>query len=190
MSAANSAGLVERLRSVMTAPNDTPTWVRIACDDAASDLEAKDAEIASLQAKLREREERLEITHHYVLSGNGEDLVRAEIPPEERDNEPDGIECRDATIKGLEATVASLQARIEALVGERDRAAEDERDRLLALAEAQQERIEAITDRRITSAEDQEWCDAVEAGCFLEDHGAMLPADRAASRSQEPPHGR
>lgn len=54
---------------------------------------------------------RLEIDHHFVMSGNDDDdLVRVEIPLEDRQHEIDGIECRDATIKMLDDEVSAMAA--------------------------------------------------------------------------------
>lgn len=82
-----------------------------------------------------------------------------------------------------EAAVATLTAERDAARAERDAAAEDERDRLLQLAE----------DRQDDTSDDERWKQAVEAGCFLEDNGAMPPADRAALRAlaaqEAQPHG-
>lgn len=58
------------------------------------DNEALRAEVARCHA-------RLEIDHVYVA--DGDELVRREVPMDERLSMPDAVECRDATISILEA---------------------------------------------------------------------------------------
>ena len=50
---------------------------------------------------------RLEIDHIYQVEVDG--MVRREIPYEERTKYPDGIDCRNETIKLLQRTVKLLQ---------------------------------------------------------------------------------
>lgn len=56
----------------------------------------------ALRAKVATYQARLEIDHDYDIDGN-----RREIPESERDDGPDGIECRDETIKELERQLAA-----------------------------------------------------------------------------------
>jgi hypothetical protein len=74
-------------------------------------LEAQSANLRAAEARLREAEEeiarchaRLEIDHVYVMGDTPDhDIVRQEVPMNERQNIPDAVECRDATIALLEA---------------------------------------------------------------------------------------
>lgn len=63
----------------------------------------------ALQAKVRELEERLEIDHEYECNTATGQTERVEIPPEERARFPDGIACRDATIKLQDERIAQLK---------------------------------------------------------------------------------
>jgi hypothetical protein len=76
----------------------------LACSDA--DLAAKDAEIARCH-------KRLEIDVYGKFDDQGE-LVAVPIPMEERTRFPDGISCRDETIKILEEQLADLRAQLAA----------------------------------------------------------------------------
>lgn len=62
---------------------------------AAAVLEADNSSTQNI--RIEKLEERLEITHAYDYKGN-----RVEIPPEDRDEYPDGIDCRDETIRLLQ----------------------------------------------------------------------------------------
>jgi hypothetical protein len=71
-------------------------------------------------AKLKERveflETRLEIDCCYVLpEDGGDDLVRKELSPEERETFPDGIDCRDATIKLIEDSLDEVRSQRDRL---------------------------------------------------------------------------
>lgn len=58
--------------------------------------------LASALAEVDRCHDRLEIDHCYVMKGDERDLVREEIPYEQRTSWPDGIAARDATIKLIE----------------------------------------------------------------------------------------
>jgi len=65
------------------------------------------------QARIAELEARLEIDHCYqIIDGK---QTRVEIPPNERGQQPDGIECRNETIKLLDARIIKLEVEIERL---------------------------------------------------------------------------
>lgn len=80
----------------------------LCCEHAA-------AEIERLTARVHQLEDRLEITHAWQCTADDTELKRIEIPPEERDSFPDGITCRDATIKLLEEQSERQAARIRKL---------------------------------------------------------------------------
>jgi hypothetical protein len=67
------------------------------------------AEITRLHALLSAYEARLEIDHAWRLVDGK--LTRFEIPPEDRPNWPDGITCRDETIKLLEEQLGRARQR-------------------------------------------------------------------------------
>lgn len=71
-------------------------------------VEERDARIAKLEA-------RLEIDHAFKADPQTGDLVRFEIRPEDRDKWPDGIECRDETIKLVEDRNSELRVEIASL---------------------------------------------------------------------------
>lgn len=74
----------------------------------ATALVAQEAEIAALRAKVERYEARLEIDHCYVMVDGNPELERRDVPPEERETWPDGITCRDETIRLLEEQIAAL----------------------------------------------------------------------------------
>jgi hypothetical protein len=86
-------------------------------------LGEKDATIEDLSRKLEasrhrvaELEARLEIDHYFTFAKDGgEEFVRVDLPPDQRDRFPDGIEARDATIKLQEEALARKDARIAEL---------------------------------------------------------------------------
>lgn len=63
-------------------------------------------DLEALRARVAELEARLEIDHAYRLV-NGKPQ-RFEIPAELRKNFPDGIDCRDETIRLLDERIAEL----------------------------------------------------------------------------------
>jgi len=67
------------------------------------------ARLADLEAKLRKAEERLEIDHEYVPNNYTGELERVEVPAQERSKYPDGITCRDATIKLQDERIEQLK---------------------------------------------------------------------------------
>lgn len=88
------------------------------------DLISKDPEFADIAQYLREAHveiqrchERLEIDHEFVVRSdydpeihklNDDALVKKEIPYEDRAEQIDGIECRDATITELQEQLDRL----------------------------------------------------------------------------------
>lgn len=64
--------------------------------------------ITSLVSERDRCHARLEIDHYYVM-GENDDLVRREVPPDQRHTQIDGIECRDATISVLEQDLAAAE---------------------------------------------------------------------------------
>lgn len=79
--------------------------------------EAAEAALSAATAKVARYEARLEIDHCFKLVG--EDLVREEIPAEERERFPDGILARDETIKLQDRRIEAAEAeaaRLERLV--------------------------------------------------------------------------
>jgi len=82
----------------------TPTYL-------VSEIHRQHAEIEQLRARIAELEERLEIDHCYqIIDGK---QTRVEIPPNERGQQPDGIECRNETIKLLDARIIIESATVE-----------------------------------------------------------------------------
>lgn len=63
-----------------------------------------------LEARIAKLEARLEIDHAFRSTNEHPEPQRYEIPPEERDNFPDGIECRDETIKILREIATTQSA--------------------------------------------------------------------------------
>jgi hypothetical protein len=61
------------------------------------------------QARIKQYRARLEVDHYWLANEAG-DLVRVECAEDQR---IDGIECRDETIKLLEARVAELEAKVK-----------------------------------------------------------------------------
>lgn len=115
--------IVERLRAkaALFAGGGPGSPTEALLKEAADELEARDrmhardrdllnaleADRARLRALLAEREARLEIDHSFQLVDG--DFVRVEVPPELRDTWPDGITCRDETIKLLEENAQRRQ---------------------------------------------------------------------------------
>ena len=81
------------------------------CATEGSDppISQEQQQIAALQARVRELEARLEVDHEYALDKEAGKLVRVEVPPSERSKFPDGITCRDATIKLQNECIAQLE---------------------------------------------------------------------------------
>lgn len=79
--------------------------------------------LEAVQAEIQRCHKRLEITHVFKMRDENSGLERVEIPYEERRQQPDGIECRDATIALLEQSNKAAQARIAELEGECSRRA-------------------------------------------------------------------
>jgi hypothetical protein len=80
----------------------------LCCERAADEIER-------LAARVQHLEERLEIASAWQCTADDPELKRIEIPPEERDSFPDGITCRDATIKLLEEQNERQAANIRVL---------------------------------------------------------------------------
>jgi chromosome segregation ATPase len=96
-----------------------------ACARAANAIWLLRHEITRLTQDLKQArdrvaklESRLEIDHVWVSQGDGP-MERVEIPPEQRDQQTDGIECRDETIKLARAQIEELAKEV------RDRAIDE-----------------------------------------------------------------
>lgn len=105
--------LIERLEtplvmSMFISKNDLYQKQEQQREEAAAALREQQAEIERCHA-------RLEIDHIWQAPVDGGELVRVEIPYPDRKSEVDGIECRDATISGLEEQLADSQKEIEDL---------------------------------------------------------------------------
>lgn len=104
--------VVKRLRVLAAwAHDDGRTLIAAAASDAASEIERLRSRVSKLEA-------RLEIDHVYKLVDGK--TQRIEIAPEDRDKQYDGIECRDETIKLLDANIKRLRS---ALAAEREECA-------------------------------------------------------------------
>lgn len=115
----DAAGVVERFKSLLNPlAEQMPDDLRLArITSAGLDLVPV---IAAYAAEIDRCHARLEIDHHFVMSPNKptdtvDDLVRVEIPMAERGNEPDGIECRDATITEQDRVITAQAERIAEL---------------------------------------------------------------------------
>jgi hypothetical protein len=116
-----TADLIRRLRDRAQQFRDLAAALKakhLVPDAAAKDsnallLEQAADAIESLQRRIGELEGRLEIDHAWQFM-NGE-KVRVEIPPEERDRFPDGIECRNETIRLQDKNIETLRANVATL---------------------------------------------------------------------------
>lgn len=76
----------------------------------AAMLRALRAALTEAEARVKVLEERLEITHVNRFDEASGEMVRVELPPEDRLVFPDGVFCRDATIAELESQIEELVA--------------------------------------------------------------------------------
>ena len=83
----------------VTPTTGTPVYLKQDYDALQAKVRELEERIQDLEAKLRKAEERLEIDHEYVPNNYTGELERVEVPAQERSKYPDGITCRDATIK-------------------------------------------------------------------------------------------
>lgn len=92
----------------------------------ASDRDRLFKELTEARARIQALEERLEMTHVWTCKADKpEELVRAEIPPEERViGQADAVDCRDETIKLLDARI---ERQVRRIAGQTMRIAELER---------------------------------------------------------------
>jgi hypothetical protein len=108
----------ERARQVLCrSPVPSPSMEASFTSDSTS-VASPPPDIEKLReatARIALLEARLEVDHAWKME-NGQ-LVRFEIPPEDRANWPDGIDCRDETIKLLEEQLSSLSARLREVEG-------------------------------------------------------------------------
>lgn len=74
--------------------------------------QARTPEVEALRAEVLALQERLEITHCHDGDGS-----RVEIPDSERKDFPDGIYCRDETIRLLEESNEALRAKLREYEG-------------------------------------------------------------------------
>ena len=91
-------------------------------------------EIARLDAEVERCHERLEMTHRYRYDEATDELVPVPVPRAERRLGRDGIDARDATIKGLDEVADDLRAERDAALAENAK-----------LREALLDGIEAVT---------------------------------------------
>jgi hypothetical protein len=84
--------------------------------ETAELIAALQEENERLAVRLQKLEARLEITHEFHSDPNDPNgFIRVEIPPELRENEIDGIECRDATIDLCRQNCGALKSANERL---------------------------------------------------------------------------
>jgi hypothetical protein len=84
--------------------------------DRKAEAESLRSELEASRHRVAELEARLEIDHYFTFAKDGgEEFVRVDLPPDQRDRFPDGIEARDATIKLQEEALARKDARIAEL---------------------------------------------------------------------------
>lgn len=76
------------------------------------------AEIEKIRARMRRYADRLEITSHYISTRDGP-LEQVEVPEAEWDNQIDGIECRNETIRLQDENINRLRAALDAATAER-----------------------------------------------------------------------
>lgn len=93
-------GLTEMAKCASGFPGCAQADDLICGEDAA--FKAVVAERNALRARVAKLEERLEITHCWRHNPDGS-VTKEEIPSDQRDSFPDGIYCRDETIKQLES---------------------------------------------------------------------------------------
>jgi hypothetical protein len=101
-----------------TAPNDKPCKVcgtlndmnaPDLCNGTGSRIMAEAADrIEALEREVKRCHARLEIDHAWTIKDGKK--VRCDIPEHERAAFPDGIECRNETIKLLDQNIATLRA--------------------------------------------------------------------------------
>lgn len=74
-----------------------------------------DLTIEELRAEVRRCHERLEIDRYFMIDKDSENLVRVDVPYAERDltGHLDGIDCRNATIKGIDGVNDELRADLD-----------------------------------------------------------------------------
>lgn len=96
------SGSDARLIAAAPAMRDTIAALLDHIEALTADRDAALVEVARCHA-------RLEIDHEYVSDADG-NVTRQEIPHEDRANEPDGIECRDETIRLLERQLRAARA--------------------------------------------------------------------------------
>jgi hypothetical protein len=99
--------LVRRLRDIAGRAG-IPNYVDVELLEAATTIQA-------LRMRVATYERRLEIDRCWAFE-NGEKVEKV-VPPEERDSFPDGIECRNETIKLLDRNVDALRADVAKLGG-------------------------------------------------------------------------
>lgn len=77
-----------------------------------AERDALAAEVRRLASRVAWYQERLEIDRVWKLSPDGGSMTEVEVPAEERDRMPDGIDCRDETIKLQDRAVGELRAEV------------------------------------------------------------------------------
>jgi len=71
-------------------------------------------EIRELKARIAKYQERLEIDHAFRWSEADGEMVRFEIPDDERDTFPDAISCREADTKLMDLYIDEIQPIVHA----------------------------------------------------------------------------
>jgi hypothetical protein len=95
---------------------DGTPWDVLEEDERQAYEAAAEAVRAPLLARIAKLEARLEIDRVFRCDpDNTHKFIRVEIPPEERDNQIDGIDARDCTIKLQDARIDKLIKRIAEL---------------------------------------------------------------------------
>lgn len=123
--------VVERLRAWAAHPEYRNDGAKL-CQEAA-------AELVRLRERVAQLEKRLEIDVVYIPQKNGQDFVPEVVPPEKRDEMPDGIYTRDCTIELQDKELDRLRERCAELENRR-RSSEYALEHLAIAAEDRAER--------------------------------------------------
>lgn len=151
-----SSAVVERLtwfadeyahdESYLTDDNGEQHELREMLRDALSLSQSLARELGEAKAEIERCHARLEIDHHFVFENGA--AKRVEVALGDRLDEPDGIECRDATIQILEQNCETLRSKAETAerqLGEVKERLTDERDALEGTQAQLRDANEAVT---------------------------------------------